>query len=63
MLDAILIFFKNPNDDKVSSARFLKNNAYTTRIHQEKKLYTQLPGPSKIHQKIPAGLLHVYKFR
>ena len=45
-----LEFFKTPNDDKVSSARFLnyKNPS-------REKLYTQLPGPSKIHQ-IPAGL-------
>ena len=31
-----LEFLKTPNGDKVSSVRFLKDNAYSTGIHQEK---------------------------
>ena len=49
-----LEFFKNPNDDKVSSARFLKNNAYTTRIHQEKKNF--IPN-YQVHRKSTKFLL------
>ena len=48
-----LKFFKTPNDDKVSSARFLKNNAYTTRIHQEKNFIPNY----QVHRKSTKFLL------
>ena len=50
-----LEFLKTLNDDRLSSSRILNGNVLPTRIHQEKKLYTRLPGPSKIYH-IRAGL-------
>ena len=52
-----LEFLKTLNDDRLSSSRILNGNVLPTRIHQEKKLYTRLPGPSKICP-IRAGLIH-----
>ena len=53
-----LEFLKTLNDDRLSSSRILNGNVLPTRIHQEKKLYTRLPGPSKICH-IRAGLVCV----
>ena len=55
-----LEFFKIPKDDKVSSARFLKNNAYTTRIHQEKNFIPNY----QVHRKSTKFLLdYMYDVR